>query len=280
MRRRVLPGHGSIRPVREPNLRGRVAIVTGANQGIGAACAEALAAEGASVLLTYLRMATPDGEHPAAYGVARASTADEVVARIRAAGGVAEAIEAELSDPTVPRRLFDHAEAAFGPVEILVNNASAWLADTFAPGTRDSFGRPLRKGLVDAAAFDHQFAVDARAAALLIAEFADRHRARGAGWGRIVGLTSSGTRGFPGEVSYGAAKAALESYTLSAALELARDGITANLVHPPVTDTGWITDEVAAAVPRVALPSDVAEVVVLLASDLARHVTGQVVRMS
>ena len=79
------------------------------------------------------------------------------------------------------------------------------------------------------------------AAALLIAEFARRHIARGADWGRIIGLTSGGGLGFPEEVSYGAAKAAQVNYTMSAALELAPYGITANMVHPPVTDTGWVT---------------------------------------
>lgn len=71
--------------------------------------------------------------------------------------------------------------------------------------------------------------------ARLIGEFARRDAARGATWGRIVGLTSGGPMGFPNEVSYGAAKAALENYTMSAAFELAPLGVTANVVHPPVT---------------------------------------------
>jgi NAD(P)-dependent dehydrogenase (short-subunit alcohol dehydrogenase family) len=81
---------------------------------------------------------------------------------------------------------------------------------------------------------------DAMAPALLIAEFARRHRARGGAWGRIVGLTSGGQHGFPDEVSYGAAKAAQENYTMSASVELAPYGVTANIVYPPVTDTGWV----------------------------------------
>src|ERR671932_255797 len=96
---------------------------------------------------------------------------------------------------------------------------------------------------------NHVFGVDARGGALLIAEFARRHLERGAAWGRIIGLTSGGPLGFPEEVSYGAAKAAQESYTLSAAWELGRYGITANLVHPPVTDTGWVTPAVQRAGP-------------------------------
>jgi 3-oxoacyl-[acyl-carrier protein] reductase len=138
---------------------------------------------------------------------------------------------------------------------------------------------------VRAATVDQVMAVDARASALLIAEFARRHVAREATWGRIVGLTSSGREGFPEEASYGAAKAALESYTKSAALELAHFGITANLVHPPVTDTGWVTDAVREAVESdpqslgVASPDEVAEVIAFLVSDGARRITANLIHM-
>jgi 3-oxoacyl-[acyl-carrier protein] reductase len=257
-------------------MTGRVALVTGGNCGIGAATAVELARRGAAVLLTYLRMpADPGGE--AAYNAQRAAGAAPVVDAIRAAGGRAEAIEADLADPAAPARLFDAAEAALGPVEILVCNASSWVQDTFTPAAEDQFGRPMRP--LTAETFDAQFAVDARANALLIAELARRHRARGAAWGRIVSLTSGGPQGFPSEVSYGAAKAALENYTMSAASELLSDGITANVVYPPVTDTGWVTPEVRAAFPRVAQPEDVARVIAMLCSDDAALVTGNVVRM-
>jgi 3-oxoacyl-[acyl-carrier protein] reductase len=270
----------------DPELTGRVALVTGANQGIGAAVATALAAQGARVLLTYWRLPADDpapaGGYPPQYAELRARTADGVVERITAAGGEAAAVEADLADPAAPVRLFDAAEQALGPVEILVNNASGWLADTFLPPERDRFGRQLRT--VDAASHERQFAVDVRAAALLIAELARRHLARGATWGRIVGLTSAGRDGFPEEVSYGAAKAAQESYTMSAAHELGPYGITANLVYPPPTDTGWVTAEVEAAVAaagrHVAQPAEVADVVTFLASHQGRHVTAQLIRMS
>ena len=244
--------------------------MTGANQGIGAAIAEALAADGAAVLATFLRL---PGEHadpalPAEYARLRAQSADDVVAGIRLAGGRVEAREADLADPSTVPALFDRAESVFGPVDILINNASGWLANTFLPARRD------------------RFAVDARAPALLIAEFARRHIGRNATWGRIVGLTSGGPGGFPEEVSYGAAKAAQENYTMSAAAELAAYGVTANMVYPPVTDTGWITDSVRATaadagpIGRVAEPADVAEVVLLLTSERARFITGQIIRMS
>lgn len=265
-----------------PGLAGRVALVTGANQGIGAAIARCLAGAGATVLLAYRRLDQErDPAVPATYYEQRASDADGVVAAIRDAGGRAESCEADLADPDSAPALFDEAAARFGPVEVLVNNASAWHGDSFAPQRLDRLGR--RGAPVAPEGIGASFAVDAVAAALLIAEFSRRHLERHAGWGRIIGLTSSGRHGFPGEVTYGAAKAAQESFTMSAARELAPFGVTANVVHPPVTDTGWITDELAAALgpsgSDIAGPDEVAAVVAFLASDLAARVTGNVIRL-
>jgi 3-oxoacyl-[acyl-carrier protein] reductase len=270
--------------VRTVNRSPRVAIVTGANHGIGAATATALARDGVAVLATYLRLdEAPDPGTPAAYREQRAADGSALVSLIGAAGGVVRACEADLADPAAAHALFDQAERDLGPVDILVHNASGWLADTFKPDTADRFGRSLRP--VSAETFDRQFAVDARAGALLIAEFARRHAARGADWGRIVSLTSGDGRGFPEEVSYGAAKSALVDYTRSAALELAPLGITANAVEPPVTDTGWVTDEVRAAVAaspelvHIARPEEVAEVIAFLVSDAAGLITGNVLHL-
>jgi len=264
---------------------GRVALVTGANHGIGAATAIALAAAGVDVVLTYLRADAPPGDPgtPDEYHRQRAATADGVLAAIGPLPGRGHAVEADLTDDDVAARLFDAAERHLGPAAILVNNASGWVADTFAPVSTDRLGRPL--SAVTAATIDRNLGVDARAGALLIAELARRHVARGATWGRIVGLTSGGPMGFPQEVSYGAAKAALENYTMSAATELARFGITANIVHPPVTDTGWVTEEVRAFVAgssdhhHIATPAEVAGVIAWLCSDAAGLVTGCTLRL-
>jgi 3-oxoacyl-[acyl-carrier protein] reductase len=271
----------------DPLLGGRVALITGANQGIGAAAARALAAQGVAVFITYLRLGPADPGVQAtglpAYAEARAQSADPLIAEITAAGGRAAAWEADLADPVIVPEIFDRAEAALGPVEILVNNADAWLADTFLPNTVDRFERTLTQ--VTAATHDHSFNVNSRAAALLIAEFARRHRARGADWGRIISLTSAGENGFPQEASYGASKYALESYTLTAAWELGRYGVTANVLHPPVTDTGWLTPPMAQDLAQIsplyhiAQPADVAEMLVFLASHQARFVTGQKIIM-
>lgn len=265
-------------------LAGRVALVTGANHGIGAATAVAIAALGADVAVTYLRLTqSVDPGRSEVYERRRAQDGTTTLAAVTAAGARAHGIEADLSDAETPRCLFDEVEQALGPVSILVNNASGWRMDTFVPDGPDRFGR--RTQAVTAQTFAAQFLVDARGGAMLIAEFAARHRLRRASWGRIISLTSGGPLGFPGEVSYGAAKAALDSYTMAASVELAPEGITANVVYPPVTDTGWVTEDVRRFVEgspdhvHVAEPEDVAEVIAWLCTDAARLVTGNIIRL-
>lgn len=264
------------------DLTGHVALITGANHGIGAATARVLARCGASVLVSYLRTFDPE-DFPEPYRSNRAKGADEVLAVIHSAGGRAVAMEADLRDAGTPERLFDFAESELGPVDILVNNATGWVSDTFAAGGQHAAGPEITP--VWAATHDQVFAVDARGGALMIAEFARRHIARQANWGRIIGLTSGGPLGFPDEVSYGAAKAALENYAMSAAFELASFGVTSNIVYPPVTDTGWLNEAVRAHVKRsphhihIVEPDDVAEVIAFLSSDQARLITANVVHL-
>jgi 3-oxoacyl-[acyl-carrier protein] reductase len=168
-------------------------------------------------------------------------------------------------------------------VDILINNATGWRQDTFKPAGQDAHGRLMERLTFESAS--QNLDVDGRGSALLIAEFARRHAARAATWGRIVGMTSGGDLGFPQEVSYGAAKAAQTNYTMSAAVELADLGITANVVHPPVTDTGWVTEAVRQFVAgspthvHVATPAEVAEVIAYLASEAAALITGNVITL-
>ncbi|WP_150308088.1 SDR family NAD(P)-dependent oxidoreductase [Planctomonas psychrotolerans] len=262
-----------------------VALITGANHGIGAALAERLAADGVAVVITFLSFEDPEDEGtPERQRDAHRQDASGVLERIRAAGGRAIAVSQDLLDADAIPALFDAAEEAFGPVDVLINNATGSLQDTFVTSSRDWMGRLQSR--VTPSGFDRQFGIDARAGALLIAEFAARLQERNGTWGRIISLTSGGERGFPGEVSYGAAKAALVNYTMSASFELGRLGVTANAVHPPVTDTGWVTDDVRDAVEKndaffsVAEPEEVSDVVAFLVSDAGRRVTGNIIRMA
>jgi len=262
-----------------------VAIVTGANSGIGAATAAQLAADGTAVVVAYKQVPVLDTTGtPLSYNENRMVSGEKVADSIRSAGGRAVAIDADLLDALSAQVLFDFAEESFGPVDILVHNASGWLrGDSFLANRVDEAGRTSTE--VVGELIDLTFGVDAKAGALLIAQFARRYLDRDATWGRIVTLTSGSTGGFPGEVTYGAAKAALESYTLSAFRELAKTGVTANVLYPPVTDTGWVNDGVRRFVEsdsdhiHVAEPSDVAEVIAWLCSDAARMITGNIIRM-
>jgi 3-oxoacyl-[acyl-carrier protein] reductase len=263
-------------------LSDHVALITGANHGIGAAAAKALSRCGASVFLSYLRTTDPD-DYPEPYRSNRGKDASELLRIIQAKGGKAAEMEADLNETGIVPKLFDHAERELGPVDILINNATGWIADTFKSGGKHLTGVGTER--VTASTHDQVFGVDARGGALMISEFARRHITRGSNWGRIIGLTSGGRLGFPGEVSYGAAKAALENYTMSAAFELAEFGVTANIVYPPVTDTGWVTEEVREKVEEssellhIVDPEEVARVITFLCSDHAWLITANVIHL-
>jgi len=282
----------------DPRLKDRVVLITGANNphGIGAGIARAFAAQGARVFLHYLRQTgTSLSDDPADrantpgelfYRSQQSKSADEVLMEVRRMGVAADAWEADLADSGLIPLVYKHAEEALGPVEILVNNAAYWEADTFVPSGGELNNQLVelwtdRPKTVTPKTFDWLFAVNTRAAALMIAEFARRHIERGARWGRIVNVSTDGAERFPSEISYGASKYALESYTRSAAMELGKFGITVNAVSLGPVQTEWITPELEQEIlPTIPLgrsgnPEDVADVVVFLASDQARWVTGQ-----
>jgi len=273
------------------DLSGHVALVTGANHGIGAAIARKLVEAGASVFITYLRLPVPsdisgidDGTRLRYSELQASASGHDVAASIVTAGGNAQAVEADLARPDSVPRLFDQAEEAVGPVDILINNADHCASDTFLPPSlaEGLSGGGDRKRPFTAEGFDAHAAVNCRATGLMMAELARRHVAAGRNWGRVVNLSSDGAPAFEGEISYGATKYAIEAMSRAAALELGSLGITVNVASPGPIQTGYITAEnmalIAERTPlrRVGTPDDVADVIRFLCSDHARWLTGQV----
>lgn len=282
----------------DPGLTRKVVLLTGTNNpfGIGAAIARAFAAQGSRLLLhsysrpkrePHLAPETPPvfpGE--SFYNLQQTASTDELLAALHASGAEACAAEADFADSTTISALFDQAEMLLGPVDILVNNAAAWEADTFLPAESQTSNRFVelwtgRPSAIGADSFQRLFAVNALAPALLMHEFAVRHSRRKADWGRIINISTDGASSGPSEASYAASKSALESYTRSAATELGKLGIAVNALALGPVQTGWITPELEHAIlpatplGRIGAPEEVADVVVFLASTQARWITGQ-----
>lgn len=270
----------------DTGLEDRVVLITGGNHGIGAATARAFAVQGARVFITYLRLSPLDygidpeearrAKEPGLplYHATQTRSADEVVGEIRKEGGMAESWETDLADATTIPELFDRAEEKLGPVSVLVNNAAYCERP---PDTIFS----TSKGSID-----EHFAVNTRAAVLLVAELVRRHKDRGGRWGRVINVSTDAAQNFGGQISYGASKAATEAFTRSVATEAGPLGITVNSVAPGPVQTGYITreseEELLPGIPlrRIGDPQDIADAIVFLASEQARWITGQVIKVS
>jgi len=245
-------------------LDGRVALVTGASRtiGIGAAICRNLAAAGADIAFTHFL--TYDRTQ---YG-GLVNEPEQLREELHAMGVRIHHLEYDLSPSNIAGPLLDIVEASLGPVDILVNNA--------AYSTHDSWDTLTEESL------DMHMAVNLRATAMLTVEYARRFT-RGSG-GRVINFSSGQHLGsMPNELAYVSSKGAIIAFTQSIAPDLARLGITANVINPGPTDTGWMTDDLKAtllkSIPsgRVGQPEDAARLVGWLASDDARWITGQVI---
>ena len=234
----------------------KVAIVTGAARGIGAAIAERLAEDGVTVVVN---------------SAGSAGEAEAVVARIEAKGGEAIAAQADVSDAAAVARMFDAAQAAFGGVDVLVNNAGIMKLATIAES--------------DDALFDSQIAVNLKGSFNTLREAAKRLREGG----RIINLSSSVVGLRPATYGvYAATKAAVEAMTHVMVKELRGRNITVNAVAPGPTATALFLDgkpqsvidtlTKAAPLERLGQPEDIAAAVAFLAGPDGGWINGQVLR--
>ena len=279
----------------DPGLNEKVVLVTGGNNpyGIGAEIARKFASLGAKVFIHGYRQkidfpSERQNQEPGLpfFFEQQKKSADEVAASIRKAGGTAEHWDGDLRDHQNATLLFEKAEKVFGKIDILVNNAAEYEADTFIPSdSAKGMGELWEAGpsisTIDAETHDRHFTVNSRAVAMLMAAFARRIIEREADWGRIINISADCAWGCPGEISYRASKYALESYSRSAAAELGPYGITVNVVSPGPVQSGYISPELEKElipdIPlrRVGRPEDIANVVLFFASEQAGWITGQ-----
>jgi 3-oxoacyl-[acyl-carrier protein] reductase len=245
-------------------LAGRVALVTGASRtiGIGAAICRRLTADGADVAFTHFL------DYDQAMYDSPVDGPDAILGDIEAVGCRGLALPVDLAAPGFAGPLLDQVEAGLGPVDIVVNNAAHSVNDSWESLTEESL--------------DRHIAVNYRATAMLTVTFARRFT-KGTG-GRVVNFSSGQHLGpMPGELSYAGSKGAIIAFSTSIAPELARLGITVNVVNPGPTDTGWMDDALREAIGqqipagRVGMPDDAARLVAWLASDEACWITGQVI---
>jgi 3-oxoacyl-[acyl-carrier protein] reductase len=243
--------------VKMNKLTGKVAIITGASKGIGAAIAKGLAAAGAAVAVNY---------------AGGKEGAERTVAEITRSGGKAMAIQGDVSNAAEVKRLFAKTRETFGPIDVLVNNAGVFQWDPIENITEQEFHR--------------EFNINVLGTILAIQEALKYFPGTG---GSIINISSiASVNPVPNSCLYSATKGAIDTITVALSKELGPRNIRVNTVAPGETDTegnrqsGFVGSAVAeagaAATPlgaRIGRPEDIAPVVVFLASDDASWLTGE-----
>jgi len=237
-------------------LTGKVAVVTGASKGIGAAIAKQLAAEGASVVVNYSSSKTG---------------ADKVVAEITSAGGKAIAVQADMAKKADIERLFAETKKDFSRLDILVNNAGIYGFSPIEDVTEEYFHKQFNLNVLG----------------LILATQAAARLFDSAG-GSIVNISSLvSTLGFPNASVYSGTKGAVDSITRSLAKELGPRGIRVNAINPGMVETeGTLSAGIAASemrkqieaqtpLGRIGQPKDIAGAAVFLASSDSSWITGE-----
>jgi 3-oxoacyl-[acyl-carrier protein] reductase len=243
-------------------LENKVAVVTGASKGIGAAIAKHFAADGAKVVVNY---------------ASSKESADKVVKEITDNGGTAIAVQADVSNEADVNRLFEETSKAFGPLDVLVNNA---VAQGYAPIEQ-----------ISVAAFNQSFSVNVLGPILTIQAALKQFDGKG---GNIINISSGASKfPLPGASLYSSTKAALDAFTIALSKELGAKNVRINSILPGATETEGAaaagvtpgSDYEKMFVEKTPLgrrgqPADIAKAAVFLASDDAAWITGEQISVS
>jgi 3-oxoacyl-[acyl-carrier protein] reductase len=239
-------------------LKDKVALVTGASRGLGKTIALQLASDGAQVIVNY---------------VASADKAEEVVAAIQSEGGKALAIKADVSNLEEVEKMVDTIYDQFGRIDILVNNAGVTRDELLISMEKEDWDKVITTNL------GGLFNCTKAAAKYMMMQKS----------GRIINMSSvAGERGGRGQSNYAASKGAVNAFTRSVAMELARKKVTVNAVAPGVVETEMSSEVIrraqdiilnSVALKRLGQPEEIAKVVAFLASDDSSYITGEVIRV-